>query len=638
MQRKKILYHSNFSRILTGFGKNAKNVLQYLHSTGKYDIVELSNGTSKGHPELSLRPWKCVGGIPSDKSTIDRINRDPNLSKSAQYGSLCIDDIIKEEKPDIYIGVEDVWGLSTFIKKPWWNKINCMIWTTLDSLPILPDAVKIAPKVKNYYTWASFASKAMNSLGYDHVKTLRGALDVNKFYRLTDEERLKLRSRFNLSPKEFVIGFVFRNQLRKSVPNLLDGFSLFKKENPLSNAKLLLHTNFSEGWDIPRFLQEKGIDPKDVLCTYYCPKCKNYEIKPFQGQKLDCRYCGSKKSQNTVNITDGVNDSQLNEIYNLMDVYCHPFTSGGQEIPIQEAKLTELITLVTNYSCGEDCCTDESGGLPLDWSEYREPGTQFIKASTRPASILKNLKKVYNMKPDKLASMGKKSRDFVVNNYSTEVIGKKLESILDGMPDIDYDFSFEPEVRDPNYQPPVIESDSEWLIHIYKNILKVDLDDKDEGHKHWMKALNSKSQDRKSILDYFRSVAVQENTKNKRNKSVDFEEVIKNSGKKRALLIATKNRESVFMSSMFVDSFSRKHPDCDIFFATKPEFYEILNCSPSIYKTIRHDTALNDEIGMLGGRNNSKKYFDFYINFDVIDSSQNYLGVENNTFNTSFHE
>ena len=84
----------------------------------------------------------------------------------------------------------------------------------------------------------------------------------------------------------------------------------------------------------------------------------------------------------TTNIKAGVNESQLNEIYNLMDVYCHPFTSGGQEIPVQEAKLTELITLVTNYSCGEDCCGPDTGGLALDWAEYREPGTQFIKAST----------------------------------------------------------------------------------------------------------------------------------------------------------------------------------------------------------------------------------------------------------------
>ena len=65
--------------------------------------------------------------------------------------------------------------------------------------------------------------------------------------------------------------------------------------------------------------------------------------------------CASEKSLNTTNRQGmALMNEQLNEIYNLMDVYCHPFTSGGMEIPIFEAKMTELITLVTNYSCGED--------------------------------------------------------------------------------------------------------------------------------------------------------------------------------------------------------------------------------------------------------------------------------------------
>ena len=77
-------------------------------------------------------------------------------------------------------------------------------------------------------------------------------------------------------------------------------------------------------------------------------------MKPFTGQNLDCKFCGSKDSQQTAQITRGVSEAQLNEIYNLMDVYCHPFTSGGQEIPIQEAKLTELITLVTVKCSGNN--------------------------------------------------------------------------------------------------------------------------------------------------------------------------------------------------------------------------------------------------------------------------------------------
>ena len=68
---------------------------------------------------------------------------------------------------------------------------------------------------------------------------------------------MKLRNIHGIDSDCFVIGFVFRNQLRKSAPNLLDGFKIFLKENPQSKAKLLLHTNWSEGWDLTRLIKEK---------------------------------------------------------------------------------------------------------------------------------------------------------------------------------------------------------------------------------------------------------------------------------------------------------------------------------------------------------------------------------------------
>lgn len=628
----KILYHSNYSKILTGFGKNAKNVLKYLAKTGKYEIVELSNGVSKSSEDLKKLPWKAVGGIPDDQSVIDKINKDPNLSRQAQYGMIGIDDIIKSEKPDVYIGVEDIWGLSSFTKKSWWNKINCMIWTTLDSLPLLPDAVKRAPSIKNYFVWASFAEKAMKKLGHDHVKTLHGAVDCSNFFNVGPENKKKLRNFFNIDEDAFVIGFVFRNQLRKSVPNLLEGFKIFKQKNPKSKAKLLLHTNFAEGWGIPALVEEKGLDKDDVLCTYYCPNCKRYEVKPFQGHKLDCKFCGSKESCNTTSIVAGVDENQLNEIYNLMDVYCHPFTSGGQEIPIQEAKLTELITLVTNYSCGEDMCTDESGGFPLDWSEYREPGTQFIKASTSPNSISNKLTKVYKMDDLKRASLGKKSRQFVIDNYSVDVIGKKLENIIDSMGATTYDFSFEAEKRNPKYIPPNIENDSDWLIDLYKNILKVDLDHNDDGHKHWMNALKNGAT-RISILDYFRSVADQEN-KNMSQKPIDLNNIIQNSGNKKALFSVSTSREDVFLVLTLLESFKKKNENCDIFFATRPEFFPMVDCNPFVYKCIPFQDGLDSEKSMLGANlKEGEKYFDYCYNFNfLLRGGSDMISAQNNLF------
>jgi glycosyltransferase involved in cell wall biosynthesis len=436
---KTILYHSNNSRAFTGFGKHCKNILKYLQKTGKYKIIEFANGAPWNDPGTKLKPWTCRGSLPTDPSVIQQLNQDPQRGQRAGYGAEMIDHAIKTFKPDVYIGVEDIWGFSGYWDKPWWDKINSMIWTTLDSQPILPEALKAAPKTKNFYTWASFAERDMAKEGHDHVKTLHGSVNTEDFYKLSDTQRFELRKKYNLLDS-YVVGFVFRNQLRKSVPNLLDGFKIFKKDCP--NAKLLLHTHWSEGWDIPRLLKEKDIKPEDILTTYYCSVCSQYEVRPFTGQKQTCGHCGSKETLNTTNINHGVNEEQLNEVYNMMDVYCHPFTSGGMEIPIFEAKLTELITLVTNYSCGEDSCTAESGGLPLEWAEYREPGTQFIKASTYASSIAKQLKKVWQMKPAKKLELGAKARKFTIDNYSIDVVGKKLENIIDNMPDVEYDYVF----------------------------------------------------------------------------------------------------------------------------------------------------------------------------------------------------
>lgn len=509
--KKTVLIHSNFTRAFTGFGKNKKNIMRYLHDTGKYNLIELANGVEWEAPSTQLLPWTCRGSLPKPQ---EMQGLTAEQQREQGYGSKLVDRAIKEFKPDVYIGMEDIWAFNGFHTKPWWNKVNTMIWTTLDSLPILPQAIEYAPKIKNYYVWASFAEKAMNELGYGNVKTLRGSLDKNNFHKLTDEKRQSLRERSGLKD-EFVIGFVFRNQLRKSVPNILEGFKKFKQDHPKSKAKLLLHTHWSEGWDIQRLLKEKGIQHTDILTTYICNKCGTYHVSPFKGQEQTCGVCGTQKSVNTTNTGRGVTDSQLNEVYNLMDVYCHPFTSGGQEIPIQEAKLAELITLVTNYSCGEDCCTEESGGLPLEWTEYREPGTQFIKASTCPESISSQLSKVHAMTKEDRDYQGEKSRLWTIDNFSIEVIGKQLEEIIDEMPPVEYDYEATHLDFNPDYLPTgKFTSNEEFLIDIYKNILKDDVDQNSQGFKHWMTKLQQ-GQTHQEVLNHFKHVAIREKQKSK---------------------------------------------------------------------------------------------------------------------------
>ena len=135
----------------------------------------------------------------------------------------------------------------------------------MDSLPILPSAVDNAPKIKNYWIWSNFATKALHEKGHTHVKTVHGCLETKNFYRLSDEKRNELRSNNNISTDEYIVGIVFRNQLRKSVPNLLEGFKKFQSKVPRS--KLLLHTHWGEGWNIHKLADEHGVSKDDILTT-----------------------------------------------------------------------------------------------------------------------------------------------------------------------------------------------------------------------------------------------------------------------------------------------------------------------------------------------------------------------------------
>jgi len=608
MKKKKILFQSDFSLAKTGFGRNAREILTYLYNTNKYEIVHYCCSLPYSHPHLKVTPWKSIGSLPDNPQEMEALNKDPNMARMASYGGYLLDKVMQDEKPDIYIAVQDIWGVDFAIEKKWFNKINSVIWTTLDSLPILDSAIKCAPKVDNYWIWSDFATQALHKLGHAHVKTLHGALNTKSFYKLEKQKRIKLRQNNNLPEDAFIVGFVFRNQLRKSVPNLLEGYALWKKSNPqIKNTYLLLHTYWGEGWNIHKLANELSVNFNEILTTYICKNCGNYEVKQFQGHDLKCKFCNNEKSQITTSVGLGVSEAQLNEVYNLMDVYCHPFTSGGQEIPIQEAKLTELITLVTDYSCGEEMCKQEAYSFPLEWSEYREHGTEFIKASTKPNSIAKQINKVYNMDLKKREDMGRKAREWTIDNFSVEVIGNKIEEFIDSSKEVNFDFSMKEELKDPFYKMPEIEDHSEFILHIYKNILKRDdVDINDEGYKYWMQEFN-KGAKKSDIEGYFRQVAIKENQKINK---ISFEDLLDPSDKgKRIIVVIPESAGDLFMVTSLFKSIKDNYPNYNLYVATKSEYQEILDGNPYVHKVLDYIPQM-DNLLWLEGNGEHDGYFE----------------------------
>lgn len=655
-RKKRVLFHSDFALAKTGFGRAMKALLSQLYKTGKYDLHHVCCGIHEGAEDLNSTPWKSYGSVPSDQAKLHELSKDPNQARVLGYGAHTIDDHIKNIKPDVYIGVQDFWGLDYTIDKSWFKKINSCLWITLDSLPLLQPAVKRANDIPNYWVWSNFAEKEMHRLGHKQVKTIHGPIDDSKFYRLSDEKRKELRLKNNLPEDAFIIGFVFRNQLRKLVPNLMEGYKMWRDAHPeIKNAYLLLHTNFSEGWNIKSQAEQHGVDTKEILTTYICRACHRYEVKSFDDridkfkkdengnfifdkngnkveQELDpqnkhCNACRTKNSQITTGVGFGVSEEELNEVYNLMDVYVHPFTSGGQEIPIQEAKLAELVTLVTNYSCGEECCEPEAHSLALDWAKYLEHGTEFIKASTYPSSIKEQLDKFLSMTEVERKEWGKKAREWTIKNFSAKNVSKSIEEFLDNcalLNENDSSIFNTEEVKNENPDAEIPENllDKEWVKTLYKNILDSETDESNEGFQYWMSELG-KNTERSSIENYFRKVAKDALLKKQK---IEFKDILgKEDEGKRLLIVMPQSAGDVFWCTSLLPSIKETYPDYNIYFATKKEYADILDGNEYIYKVLDYHPIM-DNLLWAEGAGGNKGYFEIsFLPFIGTQRMLNYL-------------
>jgi hypothetical protein len=610
MRKKRVLFLSDYAGAFTGFGKQCKLLLTYLYKTGKYEILNVAQGMPKNGSHNLKFPWKTIGAISDDPQKVQQINQDPNLARMAAYGQLEITNIVKDFKPDVVFSVNDTWGSQFVTNEPFFNEIPTVCWNTFDSLPLLPDTIENAKKIKHYWTWSDFARKELHRLGYDHVKNQYPLVNTKNFYKLSDSKISEIKNRFGLPPDAFIIGFVFRNQLRKLINTQIEAYSIFKKSNPqIKNTFLYTHTHYGEGWDIHRLCQQYGVDPKEVLCTYICKETRQYFIAPFHGQDLE-NPITKRKTLVTANVGMGISDEQLNEIYNIFSLYSHPATSGACELPCVEAALTEKIIVTCGYSFGEDIIELNKGSIGIKFSFYTEHGTQFLKSQPSAYDLSNIFKKVYEMSPKKKYQMEKDSRKWALDNYSINANGEKIEKFIDDLNFLEDDvFNFKNKQKN-NPNPKAIVSqnadDRIWVKSLYKLILDQDVTDQDEGLIHWLQKIEQKVP-KEQIENYFRQVATQEIAK---NNQINFEDLLdKNDDGRRGVIVIPENVEDVFLMTSLFESFKEAYPEYNLYLATKQEYFDILHGNPFIHKLIPYMPQM-DNLLWLEGAGDHKGYFE----------------------------
>lgn len=184
----------------------------------------------------------------------------------------------------------------------------------------------------------------------------------------------ELKQKYNIQPKEMVVGFVGRIVNDKGIIELYNAWQIVKKK--LINVKLILVGPFEKRDSISTVLRSNIIADTTIICTGLID-----DAAPF---------------------------------YGIMDVFILPSYREGFPTVVLEASAMELPVLTTRVTGCRDSIIDQVTGMFITFD---------------PNDIAQKI--IDYLLNEKIANQhGKNGRKFVIENFEQEIVWKEIESKL----------------------------------------------------------------------------------------------------------------------------------------------------------------------------------------------------------------
>lgn len=373
MPKKKVLFVTEASFHPTGYSVYTNEVLSRLHKNSELEVAELACFTDKNATEIQNIPWKFYANIP-DLSNEQALNV-YNSSMSNKFGEFMFNHALLDFQPDFVMDIRDWWMLEFEERSPFRNFFNWAIMPTVDAEPQNHQWVNTYSTADAVFAYSEFGRDTMlNQSNKIKFVDIASPCASDKFYPIEDKENL--RKEFGIDPNAVIFGTVMRNQRRKLYPDLFKAFRMFLDSNPtMTNVYLYCHTGYPDvGWEIPDLIKENGLGNK-VIFTYKCKKCNEIKAMFFNDAVSLCEKCQAFSST-LVGVGNKMEDTDLNKVYNLFDVYIQWANSEGWGMPQLEAAYAGLPVISVNYSAMESLIANIEGiGIdPIGFYKELETG------------------------------------------------------------------------------------------------------------------------------------------------------------------------------------------------------------------------------------------------------------------------
>jgi glycosyltransferase involved in cell wall biosynthesis len=388
MRKRKVLFVTEASFHPTGYSVYTKEVLSRLCRNPNLEVAELACYASPEAEEIKKVPWKVYPNVPSaDNSELMQVY---NSSMSAKFGDLSFNSVLLDFQPDFVMDIRDWWMLEFEERSPFREFYNWAIMPTVDAEPQNTQWIDTYSTADAVFAYSEFGRDTMKAQSKNiNFVSVASPCASNVFYPIQDKKAL--REEFGLKEDVIIFGTVMRNQRRKLYPDLFKAFKIFLDQNPsLTNVYLYCHTGYPDvGWEIPDLIKEYGLGNR-VLFTYQCKKCGKLSALHFNDAIAFCPSCSTFAST-LVGISNKMEDTNLNKVYNLFDGYIQWANSEGWGMPQLEAAYAGLPVISVYYSAMQSLIDNIKGVGIKPIGFYKELETGCFRAVPDNEALAKTI-------------------------------------------------------------------------------------------------------------------------------------------------------------------------------------------------------------------------------------------------------
>jgi glycosyltransferase involved in cell wall biosynthesis len=354
-QKKKIFIANDASILDTGYGIYGKEIISRIHKSDKYEVAELGCYCDKDNPKIKNIPWKFYpNAVAANDSRVEQYK----ANMLNQFGLWRFNRCLIDFKPHIVFDVRDYWMYAYQDMSPYRHHFHWLIMPTTDSTPPKTDWLYTYKNAELIIPYTDWAKKVLTQSCGKNInlfpRVANAGINPQDFYIIENQKEHKIKY---FGKDINVVGLVMRNQKRKLLADIMIAFKSFLNNLKQSGHKdvydktyLYLHTSYPEdnGWDLPALLSEYGLLDK-IYFTYKCKNCGDSHPSKFHPGVTNCTKCGAK-AVHMSSPMNGVTTQELNNIYNLFDIFIQYAICEGFGMPQVEAAACGVQIASVDYS------------------------------------------------------------------------------------------------------------------------------------------------------------------------------------------------------------------------------------------------------------------------------------------------